>query len=441
MAESGQPNKFQEPIPIEDGEVKVGEVEVISKLPRPLSKKGPESGGGTFEPVESVESVELVESKEAEEAEEAEESKEAEELNYQSGGHVETSILEEDPEAEADEEEDPEIGKTSLSEDPNYPEDDQEDDQEGGGRELDPLPDIKIDYLTPDDEELINSERVLNQVRIYIDNYRSEEYKNYKKNLTALYQKYSNKRYIIENLDNVITVFKYNTPDKKAQDKGQDKNKANKGKKDIKDIKDNKGKDRKYGDIVMELKQPEYIYINSSGYFDNMQAEISNSRTDLQFHYQKLINKFEVKPEEKAEFEKARKKFIEQLETYYIQSIYYTRINGIDLNNKINITVLENLEYRKESTEVHDVLEGAIYKIDKKLVEEINMENSNKLNQYNELVAKIQATKDIKNNKKLIEEIKTYLDRSNINKLDKQIKDIAKHQHNYINYIVATKPI
>ena len=433
MAESGQPNKFQEPIPIEDGAVELDteelDTEVISKLPRPLSKKGPESGGGTFETVETVETVEAVEPVEPVETEEAEE-----ELNTQSGGHVETSILEdatgEDPEA------DPETEETSLSEEPSYPED-----QKGGGRELDPLPDIKIDYLTPDDEELINSERVLNQVRIYIDNYRSEEYKNYKKNLTALYQKYSNKRYIIENLDNVITVFKYNTPDKKAQDKGQDKNKANKGKKDIKDIKDSRGKDRKYGDIVMELKQPEYIYINSSGYFDNMQAEISNSRTDLQFHYQKLINKFEVKPEEKAEFEKARKKFIEQLETYYIQSIYYTRINGIDLNNKINITILENLEYRKESTEVHDVLEGAIYKIDKKLVEEINMENSNKLNQYNELVAKIQATKDIKNNKKLIEEIKTYLDRSNINKLDKQIKDIAKHQHNYINYIVATKPI
>lgn len=412
-------NKFAEPIAVPlEATAPEYTVEVITELPSKPSS-GPESGGGDTTPESNLDESAVVNEPEDINPDESE-------PTFQSGGQVETSLGDDNLEDTnpGDDNPDPEDINLEGEDESNKPNESNElDEQEGGG--YDPLPDIKIDYLTPDDEELINSERVLKQVRTYIENYRSEEFKNYKKNLTALYQKYSNKRYIIENLSNVITVFKYDTPDKNP----------GKGKVDKKD------KARKYGDIVMELKQPEYIYLNSPGYFDDMRAAISNTRTDLQYHYQKLVNKFEVKPEEKVEFEKARKKFIEYLETYYIQSIYYARINGIDNNNKMNITILENLEYRKESAEVSDILEGTIYKIDRKLIEEINMENSNKLNQYNELIAKIQATKDVKNNKKLIEEIKTYLDRSNITKLDKQIKDIAKHQHNYINYIVASKPL
>lgn len=286
-----------------------------------------------------------------------------------------------------------------------------------------PAEDLKIQYILPEDEELINPDRVIKQVHRYIDNYRSEEYKTYKKNFNTLYQKYSNKNYIIETRGDFITVIK------SSKTTGKDK-------KDRKDGKDGK-EDKPSGEIVMELKKPKYIWLNGLGYFDNMKREIGNQRAELQFKYQQLVNKFDVRIEDKTAFEKERKKFIENLETYYIQTSYYTRINGIDINNKVDIILQEPLEYRNDNLDTKDILEGQIYKIDKNLINDINTENSNKLNHYNELIAKINASKDIKNNKKLIEDIKNYLDRSKITELDKNIKNNAKQQSQYINYIIA----
>lgn len=283
-----------------------------------------------------------------------------------------------------------------------------------------PAEDLKIQYILQEDEELINPDRVIKQVHHYIDNYRSDEYKTYKKNFNTLYQKYSNKNYIIETRGDFITVIK------SSKTTGKDK----------KDRKDGK-EDKASSEIVTELKKPKYIWLNAPGYFDNMKREIGNQRAELQFKYQQLVNKFDVRIEDKTAFEKERKKFIDNLETYYIQTSYYTRINGIDINNKVDIILQEPLEYRNDNLDTKDILEGQIYKIDKNLIDEINNENSTKLNHFNELIAKINASKDIKNNKKLIEDIKNYLDRSKITELDKNIKNNAKQQSQYINYIIT----
>ena len=55
----------------------------------------------------------------------------------------------------------------------------------------------KIDYIVADDEKLINPEKIMKQVDIYIDNYNNPKLQIYKKSFKQLYQTYSNKNYII----------------------------------------------------------------------------------------------------------------------------------------------------------------------------------------------------------------------------------------------------
>lgn len=300
---------------------------------------------------------------------------------------------------------------------------DSEDLQVGGGSMM-PEMDIQftLEYLMPEDEQLIHKDHIIRQVRQYIENYYSNEFTSYKKSFNNLYQKYSNKRYIIENVGKFITVFKT---------------------KQSKDLKEgvNIEKNIHRGEIVMELKKPEYLFYNENNNLDIMKTDISNFRSNLQYHYQKLVNKLEVLNEEKATFEKQRKKFIQLLETYYIYKLYDKYINNKHDTDTVNIIFEDLFEYNKDNLEKQTILQGNLYYVDKTLVNNMNNENSIKLNEYNELIGKIQATKNIKENKELNEAIKKYLDKTNVNKLDSEIKLYVKKQENYINFIITKLPI
>lgn len=270
----------------------------------------------------------------------------------------------------------------------------------------------EIDFLVADDKELIDITKVNNTVDKYINNFNSEELKKYKQSFKNLYQKYSNKRYIINNIGYVITVVK----DEK--------------KKDIhKNMKDMKNKD-----IVMELKKPQYLYYNNSNCnLDILKMEISNDRVKLQYLYQTLVNKLNVSLDEKKDFEKQRKKFIEFLETYYIYTLYHKKINKISTTNKVNIIIQELLGD-------NNLLESNIYSVDNSLIDLINKQNASKLNEFNNLVSKMQSIKNIKDDKKILETIKEYLNKNETNKLLDSIKLNAKQQDNYIDYIITELP-
>ena len=65
-----------------------------------------------------------------------------------------------------------------------------------------------IDYLLEDDEKLINFEKVTKQVDTYINNYNSPKIQKYKQSLKQLYQKYSNKNFIISTtIENIKHKF------------------------------------------------------------------------------------------------------------------------------------------------------------------------------------------------------------------------------------------
>lgn len=257
----------------------------------------------------------------------------------------------------------------------------------------------EIDYLVVDDKELINILKVNTTVDRYINNYYSEEMKKYRQTFKTLYQKYGNKRFVIHNIGNVITVMKN---DKKKE-------------------------------VVMELNKPVYFYYNVDSNLEKLKRDVSNKRAELQYSYQTLVNKINVDMEEKKQFEKERKKFVDFLEIYYIYSLYHKKINKISNTNKITLMLQELLSESKK-------LDGNLYSIDNTTIDLINKQNAEKLNEFNTLVSRMQSIKNIKNNNEIIENIKQYINNTDITKLLYKIKEQAKLQDNYIDYIVMKLP-
>ena len=302
--------------------------------------------------------------------------------------------------------------------------------QEGGA--VSTLIECKINYLVPDDEQLVNVDKIKSVVKKYIDNYNSDAMKKYKQLFKTVYQKYSSKRYIIDNNDTEIIVSKSMDGASKT------------GKRDI----------------VFEISKPEYIFYNKYDNLIQMKSIISNKRNELQLQYQSLVNKLDVQPEEKKYFEKARKNFIDLLERYYIYNLYHNQINQISLEGKSNIIVQELRGFLKDNAEKKFTLDGNLHSINNSLVERINTINSSRLNFYNELIVKLQGAKSIlssssdntststdKTSKdktkrdKIIDEIKEYLKSNDENvKLNNEIKDNARVQNTYVDYIISRLP-
>ena len=287
-----------------------------------------------------------------------------------------------------------------------------------------------IDYLISDDKELINIIKINNIVDKYINNYYSENIQKYKKTFKNLYQKYSNKRYTINNSGSLITVIKNTTPDKTDKTDKHDKHdKHDKNpKKIIKKI---------TPDILYELKKPVYLFYNDNENLSLLKSNISNYRAELQFVYQKLINKLNVDIEEKKQFEEQRIQFVNLLEQYYTYTLYHKKINKISILNKTTI-ILQNITsaYLKNK-----LLEGGIYYIDNSLIDLINKYNVNKLNEYNNVIYSIQG---INNNtpldKKKLDIITQYVNKTELHKLNDLINETKKKQLSYINYIITELP-
>ena len=281
-----------------------------------------------------------------------------------------------------------------------------EDLQIGGGAPTVLLEDLdnKVEYLADDDKELIDKEKIFKMVKQYIENYHSENVRKYRNEFKSIYQKYSNKKYRIDNNESEIIVTKQ----------------------------------EKRGGIVTEIKKPKYIFYNKNNKLILMKREISNARTQLQLNYQTLVNKLEVLPEEKKTFEKARKKFIELLERYYIYTLYHKLINNINNENKVHIMVQDLKAFLKENMDKNIILDGNLYNIDKTLIDLINQSNAARLNAYNNLMINLQSGKK---DKKHLEEIKEYLKSyQEINKLYNQVKTTAQQQDKYIDYIIEQLP-
>ena len=268
-----------------------------------------------------------------------------------------------------------------------------------------------IDYILEDDIKLVDSEKIIDQVNKYIDNYNNPNIQSYKKNFKQLYQTYSNKNYVINNVTNSNNITK------------------------IIVIKNDKTKK-----IVKELTKPSYLYYNENDNLLRLKREISNSRKELLYKYEKIIEKIKITPDEKKEFEKERTNFIEQLEIYYIYTLYHKKINKINIENKTRITFQKEYLVFKENNEYESkILNSNIYLIDNADIETINKYNSDNLNEYNNIIASLSSKKDaeISKDKKILEKINSYIKTKN--EIDLFTKSLLKKtdiQDNIINYII-----
>jgi hypothetical protein len=241
----------------------------------------------------------------------------------------------------------------------------------------------------------------------------------YKQAFKSIYQKYSNKKFKIDNDEDSIIVTRV---DKKK-------------------------------DILYEITKPKYIFYNRNNNLIKMKTNITNKRVELLVNYQKLVNKLDVTAEEKKAFEHERKAFIDLLERYYIYTMYHTYVNKIDKLNKVNLVINEMKSFLKDNGEGNLVLEGDLYQVDNSIIDSINQLNTERLNSYNNLLSvlmsntldkkKDTSSKLDKVNKpdNIKDKIKEYIEsKKEINNIYNQIEKNAKMQDNYIDYIVSRLP-
>jgi len=270
-----------------------------------------------------------------------------------------------------------------------------------------------IDFLIPNDEKLVDIEKINNKVDNYINNFNSEIMTNYKNEYSKIYKKYSNMNYKIKILP-------------------KDKN-------DL--VKIVVLKNDKKETVIKELTKPNYLYYNDI--LNELKTNISNEREKILFHYKELISNKELSINDKEEFQKEKDKFINLLEDYYSYTLYHKKMNKISTTNSKSNLLLQNLNTIDTLETSKSTLIGDIYSIDTALINEMNTLNSNKLTEYNSIIQQLLGKKieDIKKDTKLKEEIKLYLDTTMKHNLDSKLKNEKNKQDNYINYIINKLPI
>ncbi len=279
--------------------------------------------------------------------------------------------------------------------------------------------DITFKYLYPEDDQLVNLDTIKSKVNEYVTNYNSATYTNYKKTFNQLYQKYSKKNYIILNTNEKITVYKTLSSKEKV--------------KTILPV----------GDKIVELKKPKYIHY-SYDKIEQMKRDISNSRQVLKQEYDKLVTKIDIQQDDKNTFEKLKQKYIKKLEQYYIYTSYHHTINNINNDNIETILNPELIEVLQDNQETNKVLlEYDSFKINKNIINDINKINSDRLNNYNDIINTIQILPKGKKDPKSIElknKIKSYLDKKELENNLKLLNKEIKTQQEYIYYIVESLP-
>ena len=283
-----------------------------------------------------------------------------------------------------------------------------------------------IDYIVDDDEKLVNPEKIFKHVDKYINNYYCNEIMNYTNTFNQIYQKYSNKNYIISNVKHKDRKDKQNNIISSCYKLIVKKN-------------------DKTSKIIKELIKPNYIFYNKNSFLQKLKLQISNERTKLMYKYETLTSKLNITHDEKQSFEKERTEFIDLLEKYYIYTTYHKKINKITIINKTNILLQHTILYYKENNDIlQTCLGSSIYNIDKTIIDTMNKINTTKLTEYNNIIQTLSGQNKIKINLKdeikNKEIIKSYIDNKEKNKNNEILQLNRKQQDDYIDYIIDKLP-
>lgn len=248
------------------------------------------------------------------------------------------------------------------------------------------------EMLHKDDEKIIDRENIEKIVNNWYNNYYSEEYNNYLKVLDIIPKKFSKKIYETRYLGNKIIIYK---------------------------LLQNKAKE-----IISTITIPKYVNVNEEA--DKLKNELKLLRENLLVKYKSLLVSDNVNMKDKNDFINDKDNLVNKLEKYYQFKKYYLMINNINLNGKINIQ-LNEIENEKLITNN--------YYIDQNLIHLINQNKTNKLNEFNEILLKLNYNEKIEK-----EDFEIYLN----NDLDKEYTsklgiEIA-NTNKYIDFAIIELP-
>ena len=225
---------------------------------------------------------------------------------------------------------------------------------------------LDIDYLMPADQILIQPfiPDIIADATQYIDNLNSEKMRNYTKYHHLVYTKYAGRKYKIETPLNQIIVH---TSD------GQK--------------------------TLITIHKPGYIRISSK--LAQYKQEINQARAELDTHYfhMKLITTG-VTPAEKDDFLTKKKNFITLLKKYYTILAYVqlrdrmkSNVGGVNESVETGDNVLINYANRIEilkdisgSMQRVPIIDSKIISVPREQVSRLQQYQSDKLNQYNEII-------------------------------------------------------
>ena len=261
--------------------------------------------------------------------------------------------------------------------------------------------DLEIPIETISNNPLINSEKIKNKVEEYLNNYFSKEYSKFQDNLELFYKKMKKNEYL-KHEDNTIYLVKNN------KSGGQT--------------------------IIDKIKKPKYIHISKR--INELELQSKSLHSKLVFMFNNLKSKIITDPSEIKEFKKEKNKYISLLEEKEVLDLYFITINKINVNEEENNVIYQNKEIKVLNSK--DItLVSKNYKISTETVNYINTIQSERLNQYNDLMISLRKGKVDKETK---DKIKEYLSNKELKSIISKNNDEKNKQDNYIDYIIIEKP-
>ena len=275
------------------------------------------------------------------------------------------------------------------------------------------MPDIDIGLI--DSITIINKDNVLEKVEEYLSNHNSNKFKTYHTKMEDMYKSLGKKFYLVRK-NGSIYLMKSN------------------------DLKDNTISDETEGKLkyVSKITPPKIINIVKR--LSDLNHLISSHKFNVDTMYndiKKMTNTNARKDIIKI-FEKKKANLIELLEEKESLKLYRIVVNNIDMKaEQIDVIYQHKLS--------DGTLEGSAYKIGIDKVNDINKVQSERLNNYQEIMTELnkysQNSNKLKNDKNLIQKIKDYLAKDEVNEINKEIKININKQENYVDFVVAELPI
>ncbi len=252
-----------------------------------------------------------------------------------------------------------------------------------------------VKLVSPEDKYLLDFKSIYDTGNLYISNYRSEEYTEYKNTFRVFMGKYYNpKKFRITCNQSKLAAYRRNK------------------------------------DATFEATPTEEIkklqFLNAETILADSYKALGQQRTRLASEYKYIIGKPFVEFEVKSKFVKSRDYLIKLLNEYYTVQYYYNKINNIIVSNK-EITLSRPSEYFSQTqNELIPRLVIATVNLDTDSISILNVAAATKLDLYNR-IKMLNGTKDVltpsgkKEFKSLITEY-LHFDKNNNQELQAKIK-------------------